>query len=239
MHHEFSGERLRKLRKKARLTQDQVVELTGVAETTLYHLEHDHRRPYSRTLQKLVNLYQMRISYWKNLDGTLIDGYCYIIGNVKEMAMAEISLAKQLSGPEAMDSLLQELRQKLRMNGRFSSHMAYPGYRAVIKLEFYPAASFIPPLEQDFELGTVPTGAVLSQTATVVEEITIPVRPPNAVREHAEMPTPVLTQDENGNPVEKWVHKKGKVPKNKYKGGDVSEGSEPMVTMVPTAIPVR
>src|SRR5271165_5909423 len=99
--------------------------------------------------------------------------------------MAEVSLVKQLSGPETLDSMLHELRSKLRMNGRFSSHMAYPGYHAVLKLEFYPAASYIPSFEQTVEVDTVPSDAVLSQTATVNETIHIPVRPPNEVREDA------------------------------------------------------
>jgi hypothetical protein len=150
--------------------------------------------------------------------------------------MAEISLPKQLSGPEALDSMLQTLRQKLRMNGRFSSHMAYAGYRAEISVKFFPAASFIPPVEQVIELENVPAGAVVSQTATVEESVEIPVRPPNQVREDADMPTPVLTTDDSGNPVEKWVKRKGMVQKNKVKGGNV--GEEPIVTMVPTAIPV-
>ena len=112
--------------------------------------------------------------------------------------MPEISIPKQLSGPEALDSMMFELRQKLRMNGRFASHMAYPGYRAVLKIEFYPAASFIPSAEQEVEVNTVPDGAVLSQTATVAEVVEIPVRPPNQVREEAEMPTPVLSQNAEG-----------------------------------------
>src|SRR5271156_5923456 len=123
--------------------------------------------------------------------------------------MADISLVKQLSGPEALDSMLSELRKVLRMNGRFSSHMAYSGYRAEISVKFYPAATFVPPVEQDIELNTVPADAVLSQTATVTETVDIPVRPPNQVREDADMPTPILTQDEHGNPVEKWVNRKG------------------------------
>ena len=155
--------------------------------------------------------------------------------------MAEISIPKQLSGPEALDSMLFELRKKLRMNGRFSSHMAYPGYRAEISIKFYPAASFIPPIEQTVELDTVPQGAIVSQTATVDEAVEVPVRPPNQVREDSDMPTPILSQDENGNPVERWVNRKGQVPKNKVRGGHTgtAEGSEPMVTMVPTTIPVE
>ncbi|HWF62926.1 MAG TPA: hypothetical protein VN666_21820 [Nitrospira sp.] len=149
----------------------------------------------------------------------------------------EVSLPKQLSGPEALESILFELRKKWRMNGRFQPHMAYPGYRARVTLEYYPAASFIPAIEQTVELDTAPEGSVVSQTATVEETVEIPVRPPNQVREESDMPTPVLTQDEQGNNVEKWVKRSGRVPKNKVKGGHV-HGGEPEVTMVPTAIPV-
>jgi hypothetical protein len=156
--------------------------------------------------------------------------------------MADISLVKQLSGSEALTSLLEETRKKLRMNGRFQPHMAYAGYRAEVTVKFYPAASFIPPVEQEIEITNVPTDAVLSQSATIDETVEIPLRSPNAARESAEMPTPYLTQDANGNPVEAWK-KTGKVPKNKTRGGETgkhptAEGSEPAITMVPTAIPV-
>jgi hypothetical protein len=152
--------------------------------------------------------------------------------------MADISLVKQLSGPEALDSMLFELRKVLRMNGRFSSHMAYSGYRAEATIKFYPAMTFVPPIEQTIEVSSLAAGSTLSETATVETTVDIPVRPPNQVREDADMPTPIMTMDENGNPVEKWVNRKGKVPKNKYKGGSVAEGTEPAQTMVPTAIPV-
>jgi hypothetical protein len=162
--------------------------------------------------------------------------------------MAEVSLVKQLSGAEALDSMLFELRKKLKMNGRFSPHMAYPGYRAILKLEFYPAASFVPHVEQVIEVEFVPVDVnneearevVVSRTALVDETVEIPVRPPNQVREDSDMPTPVLVMDEKGNPVEKWVHRKGKIPKNKVKGGKAGnmEGYEPAVTMVPTDLTV-
>ena len=151
--------------------------------------------------------------------------------------MAEISIPKQLSGPEALDSMMAELRKKLRMNGRFQSHMAYAGYRAEISVKFYPAASFIPPIDQKVEVegGFIGfDGVVLSETATVDETVTIPVRPPNQVREDADMPTPVLAHDAQGGTVEKWVKRAKQPPKNKVKGGEV--GSEPLQTMVPTAI---
>lgn len=145
----------------------------------------------------------------------------------------EISLAKGLNGREALDSMLYELRKKLAMNGRFGTNMNYPGYRAVLKVEFYPAASFVPPVIQTVEAEKLKRDLTVSETATVTEEVTIPVRPPNEVREGADMPTPVLSQDQYGNPVEKWV-KNAPKPKNKVVGGRV--GPEPAVTMTPTVI---
>lgn len=150
--------------------------------------------------------------------------------------MAEISIPKQLSGPEALESMLFEIRRRLATNGRFAPHMAYPGYRAEISVKFYPAASFIPPVEQAIEINTVPRGTIVSQTATAEETVEIPVRPPNQVREEADMPTPVLTMDTQGNMVERMVRRTGQVPKNKVRGAGL--GPEPAVTMVPTTIPV-
>ena len=58
--------------------------------------------------------------------------------------MPEISLPKQLSGPEALDSMLFALRQKLAVHSRFQSHMAYAGYRAEIQVKFYPPPASFP-----------------------------------------------------------------------------------------------
>lgn len=154
--------------------------------------------------------------------------------------MPEISLVKGLSGRETLDSILHELRQKLLLNGRFGTNMSYPGYRAVLRLEFYPAASFVPQVEQTVEVqqGIGAEGVILSETATVDESVEIPVRSPNQVRVESGMKVPVLSQDAQGNSVEKWVDPKdakGKPPKKlAVKGGNV--GPEPAVTMVPTAI---
>ncbi len=60
------------------------------------------------------------------------------------------------------------------------------------------------------------------EVATV--EIEMPVAPPNAVREDADLPQPVLVKDGKGNVEEKWVKKgrsfpSGKIPSNlKVKG---------------------
>lgn len=68
---EFSGEKLRSLRKRARLTQKQVVELAGVSEACIIYLEKGKRKPQTKTLHKILSLYSMQIQYWKNLNAVL------------------------------------------------------------------------------------------------------------------------------------------------------------------------
>lgn len=64
----YPGSKLRNLRKRALLTQMQVVELTGICETTIHYLEHNIRRPQTRTLDKLLNLYAIRISRLEKME---------------------------------------------------------------------------------------------------------------------------------------------------------------------------
>jgi len=68
MLNQFPAERLKALRKKAMLTQMQVVEQTGISEATLCYLERGDRRPQTRTLEKLLNLYATRINWVANLE---------------------------------------------------------------------------------------------------------------------------------------------------------------------------
>ncbi len=71
MLNEFRGPRLKRLRKMAMLTQRQVIEQTGISEATLCYLEKGDRRPQSRTLEKLLNLYTVRIKYLENIEKSL------------------------------------------------------------------------------------------------------------------------------------------------------------------------
>ena len=68
MLNQYPGQKLRNLRKRALLTQMQVVELTGISETTIHYLEHDIRRPQTQTLDKLLNLYAIRISRLERME---------------------------------------------------------------------------------------------------------------------------------------------------------------------------
>lgn len=148
--------------------------------------------------------------------------------------MADVSLVKQLSGPEVIDSILAQLKKKLSIHGRLQPNSAYSGYRAELIFKFYPAASFIPPVTYSAEVQDVPDDAILSETATVEAHIEIPVKPPNKVREESGLPTPVLGPDDKGNIVEKWVHLKP-AEKNKVRGG---HSGLPAQTMVPAIVPV-
>lgn len=64
----YPGKKLRNLRKRANLTQMQVVKLTGVSETTIHYLEHDLRKPQTHTLEKLLNLYAIRITRLEKME---------------------------------------------------------------------------------------------------------------------------------------------------------------------------
>lgn len=64
----YPGKKLRNLRKRANLTQMQVVELTGISETTINYLEHGRRRPQTATLETLLNLYAIRITRLEKME---------------------------------------------------------------------------------------------------------------------------------------------------------------------------
>jgi hypothetical protein len=46
----------------------QVVKLTGVSETTIHYLEHGLRKPQTQTLEKLLNLYAIRITRLEKME---------------------------------------------------------------------------------------------------------------------------------------------------------------------------
>src|SRR5512146_1283090 len=68
---EWSGLRLKGLRKRARLTQKAAMELSGVHYNTIVAIERNKHKPQNATLQKLLNLYAQRIRYWKQMDEEL------------------------------------------------------------------------------------------------------------------------------------------------------------------------
>lgn len=117
--------------------------------------------------------------------------------------------------PAALDRLMKSIWDRLCRHEDFYGHRGYHGYAATIhigsaegsasvKVSFRPAMSYgRPPLNDEF---MVPT--TLSFEPVTVE---IPVRPPNAVREEAEMPMPVAVE-QDGQVVEKMV------PASRYKG---------------------
>lgn len=132
---------------------------------------------------------------------------------------SEVSIAKHLSGTECLYSCVEALKKALSKDDRFSSHMAYSGFRAEVSIKFYPVMSFIPPVDRtvtveegdltelEYAMG-VDTGSGESFESTVVLE----PAPPNAVREEAGLPQPVLVTDNEGKSHEKWVTK-GPVPR--------------------------
>jgi transcriptional regulator with XRE-family HTH domain len=67
----YSGPELKSLRKRSRLTQMQVVAMTGVCEATIVSAENGSRVPHDATREKLLKLYRKRIQYWNRLDKVL------------------------------------------------------------------------------------------------------------------------------------------------------------------------
>lgn len=134
---------------------------------------------------------------------------------------SEVSIAKQLSGSECREALLDSIRNMLVHDDRFANHVAYSGFTATIDLKFCAYQSFVPPVDRTFEVskGDV-SGTVEDDVSLKVE---IPLRPPNQVREEADLPLPVLVIDEKGQSHEKWKRvgknpPKEHVPHNKVKG---------------------
>jgi transcriptional regulator with XRE-family HTH domain len=60
--------KIKALRKRAMLSQMQVVELTGVTETTLKNWESGRRRPQTEKLEKVLNLYAIKIQKLEHYD---------------------------------------------------------------------------------------------------------------------------------------------------------------------------
>ncbi len=141
---------------------------------------------------------------------------------------SEVSIAKPLSGTECLDACMSSLRTALGKDDRFSTHMAYSGFRAVIDFKFMPSMTFVPDVERTVEVvdgdmvgAELTADMVNSPTFGMIVEI--PVRPPNQVREEAKMPQPVLVTDSKGQAHEEWktvgkAPKNAAVPKNKMKG---------------------
>ena len=140
----------------------------------------------------------------------------------------EVSIAKQLAGNECLDSCMFELRKALAADDRFSQHMSYPGFKAVIDFKFYPHQSYIPDVERTVEVEHEFTGfdgVEFVDSPDVSKRIEIPLRAPNTVREETGLSQPVLVTDNKGGTSEKWIPPAKnrppavKVPHNKVVGG--------------------
>jgi hypothetical protein len=134
---------------------------------------------------------------------------------------SEVSIAKALSGSECLESLIHSLRETLGRDDRFSSHMAYSGFKAEIRVKFTPVMSFIPEVDRTIHAFS---GDQPDPEESPILDVTYAMepKPPNQVREEADLPQPVLVTDGEGRTTEKWV-KKGNAPKQvgkpKFVGG--------------------
>lgn len=138
---------------------------------------------------------------------------------------SEVSIAKPLSGPECLEACLYALKSALGKDDRFMNHVAYSGFAATIEFKFRPSLSFVPDVERTVVVGEGDQ-TQLEEKPTVEEKITLAQRPPNQVREEAEMPQPVLVTDGQGQSREEWK-KVGRPPK---------QGERPKVNRVRGAV---
>ena len=67
----YPPKKLAALRVRAMLTQDQVVELTGLTIQTILNVEKGHTRPRTSTLTTLLNLYAVRIQNLERIANVL------------------------------------------------------------------------------------------------------------------------------------------------------------------------
>jgi transcriptional regulator with XRE-family HTH domain len=67
----YPPKKLASLRVRAMLTQDQVVELTGLTIQTILNVEKGHTRPRTDTLTRLLNLYAVRIQNLERIANVL------------------------------------------------------------------------------------------------------------------------------------------------------------------------
>lgn len=103
------------------------------------------------------------------------------------------------------------------------SHVAYAGFTASIDFKFRPSMSFVPDVERVVEVAEG-SQEELAAEPTVTDLIALKQRPPNQVREEADMPQPVLVTGPDGQGHEEWKKTSKTIPKqgvpkhNKVKG---------------------
>ena len=126
---------------------------------------------------------------------------------------SEVSIAKPLSGTECLEAILYKIRETFSKDERFFGHMAYTGFTAEVVFNFYPQNSFIPPIERIMHIEVGEPVDVEDYDAKD-EVVSLPLAPPNKVREDSDLPTPVLVTHNDGTFEEKWIKRRGRPPKN-------------------------
>jgi hypothetical protein len=123
-----------------------------------------------------------------------------------------VELSRQVKEPTQIDPFLRQMYTRLCAHGHFHSHKAYHGYSATVDLKLEGPdvtvkLEFRPAMSFSPPLTDefVVKDAGLGFVIGAVEmRVNIPVRPPNAVREESGMDMPVQVE-ENGVLVEKMV----------------------------------
>lgn len=135
----------------------------------------------------------------------------------------EVSIAKPLSGPEALEAVLHDIRTVLSKDDRFMSHTSFKGLETKVRIEVREnPLGFLPPVEREL-VTSVGDISELPEKPDAIHETSISEKSPNKIRESHDMKQPVLVSDGQGQSHEEWkkVDKKPpqqKVPHNKVVG---------------------
>jgi ribosome-binding protein aMBF1 (putative translation factor) len=71
---EAFGQRLARLRKASRLSQEQLAQHLGTTQTLISEYEHDNRRVHAECISKIAHLLHVRVSLATILDGDSVSG---------------------------------------------------------------------------------------------------------------------------------------------------------------------
>ena len=94
MLHLYKPEWLRELRQRAILSQRDVERLTGISDSTVAYLESGKRKPQTKTLRKLLNIYGINISRWEHMERTWDAGK----ENIGELPLAQSAGPRRAGG---------------------------------------------------------------------------------------------------------------------------------------------
>ncbi|MDK0862438.1 helix-turn-helix domain-containing protein [Clostridium perfringens] len=134
----FIGYRLQKLRKKRKLTQKALAEMTGISRSYLSDIEHNRYNPSFDTIEALANALKLDLKSF--FDDTLLEEDYYLKPLSEELSENEIVekqiINNDLNTPYATGSLSKkeilnikaDLEKTLNNLDNFEKHISFEGF---------------------------------------------------------------------------------------------------------------